>query len=162
MVFFHNLAASQSNSGDIDKGIETLKQGLKRVGKTAFLQHGLGALLVRQNRLEEAMPLFDQALTLNTTNLRFLLDRVNLAIKMADYKLCQRWLDHALLLDPLNQETWAYQGLVWRIMKDDRYAWLYNYDSFLKVYTLPTPDGYDNSTQFLTQLNMESMSLDQE
>ncbi|MDA8664157.1 putative 2OG-Fe(II) oxygenase [Porticoccaceae bacterium] len=152
-LLFHNLAASQSNSGDIDKGIETLKQGLKRVGKTAFLQHGLGALLVRQNRLEEAIPLFDQALTLNMTNLRFLLDRVNLAIKMADYKVCQRWLDHALLLDPFNQETWAYQGLVWRIMKDDRYDWLYNYDSFLKVYTLPTPDGYDNSPQFLTQLN---------
>ena len=40
---YHNLAAAQTSSGDIESAIQTLETALNRVGKTPNLQHGLGA-----------------------------------------------------------------------------------------------------------------------
>lgn len=149
----HNLAATQASSGNIDHGIETLKSAIERLGRSAFLDHGLGALLVRKGLLEEALPLIDRALDASPANLRFILDRVSLAIKMGEQHLCQSLIDRALTIQPYNQETWAYQGTIWRLENNDRYHWLYNYDALLKSYSLPVPNGYSNVQDFMRELD---------
>ena len=152
-ILLHNLAAAQSSSGAIDDGIETLKNAISKVGDTAFLSHGLGALLVRKGELEQALPFFERALEIDPKNLRFILDRVSLAIKMDDEDTCQVLIDRALAIQPYNQETWAYQGVIWRLQRDERYSWLYDYDVFLKSYDLPVPQGFDSISDFMQELN---------
>ena len=152
-ILLHNLAAAQSSSGAIDDGIDTLKNAISKIGETAFLAHGLGALLARKDELEQALPLFERALEMNPKNLRFILDRVSLAIKMGDENTCQGLIDRALAIQPYNQETWAYQGVIWRLQRDERYSWLYDYDVFLKSYDLPVPQGFNSISDFMRELN---------
>jgi tetratricopeptide (TPR) repeat protein len=152
-ILLHNLAAAQSSSGAIEDGIDTLKNAILKIGETAFLSHGLGALLVRKDELEQALPLFERALEIDPKNLRFILDRVSLAIKMGEENTCQGLIDRALAIQPYNQETWAYQGLIWRLQLDERYSWLYDYDVFLKSYDLPVPQGFDSISDFMQELN---------
>ena len=158
-ILLHNLAATQASSGDIDKAIDTLKSAIARLGSSAFLDHGLGALLVRKRLLDDAVPLFERALNGNPTNLRFILDRISLAIKMGQQDLCQPLISRALTIQPYNQETWAYQGMIWRLGSNDRYHWLYNYDAFLKSYSLPAPNGYSNVQDFMKELDQYLSTL---
>lgn len=158
-ILLHNLAAAQSSSGAIDDGIETLKNAISKFGDTAFLSHGLGALLVRKGELEQALPFFKRALEIDPKNLRFILDRVSLAIKMGDEDTCQGLIDRALAIQPHNQETWAYQGVIWRLQRDERYSWLYDYDVFLKSYDLPVPQGFDSISDFMQELNKYLQTL---
>ena len=90
---------------------------------------------------------------MNPKNLRFILDRVSLAIKMGDENTCQGLIDRALAIQPYNQETWAYQGVIWRLQRDERYSWLYDYDVFLKSYDLPVPQGFNSISDFMRELN---------
>ncbi|MAZ25371.1 MAG: hypothetical protein CMK41_06320 [Porticoccaceae bacterium] len=151
-LLFHNLAAAESSSGDVESAIKTLEIALKKIGKTAYLQHGLGALYVRMKEYEKAESLFNDALELQPNNVRFLLDQISLFIKQSNYD-CQNLLDRAFNLHKFNQETWAYQGLLWRLLKDERYQWLYNYGSFLKELELPTPSSHSSSQLFMKDLN---------
>ena len=115
---YHNLAAAQTSSGDIESAIQTLETALNRVGKTPNLQHGLGALHVRLKNYSKAQELFHSALLQQPNNLRFLLDQVSLFLKISNYD-CQHILDRALKISRFNQETWAYQGLIWRLTGDE-------------------------------------------
>ena len=132
--------------------MRTLEIALNKVGRTPYLQHGLGALYVRTKEYEKAESLFNDALELQPNNVRFLLDQISLFIKQSNYD-CQNLLDRAFNLHKFNQETWAYQGLLWRLLKDERYQWLYNYDLFLKELELPTPPSHSSSQLFMKDLN---------
>ena len=149
---YHNLAAAQTSSGDIESAIQTLETALNRVGKTPNLQHGLGALHVRLKNYSKAQELFESALSQQPNNLRFLLDQVSLFLKRSNYD-CQHILDHALKISRVNQESWAYQGLIWRLTGDERYHWLYDYKSLLKEFHLPLPSEESDTESFLNELN---------
>ena len=152
-ILLHNLAASQASSGEIDQAIDTLRRAIGQFGNTAYLGHGLGALMVRKGQLEEALPLFDKALEKDPTNVRFMLDRVSLAIKMDQVGESQSLISRALSIQPYNQETWAYQGIIWRLQNNAKYRWLYDYDKFLKSYDLPVPNGFKSISEFMMELN---------
>ena len=149
---YHNLAAAQTSSGDIESAIQTLETALNRVGKTPNLQHGLGALYVRLKNYSKAQELFQSALLQQPNNLRFLLDQVSLFLKISNYD-CQHILDRALKISRFNQETWAYQGLIWRLTGDERYHWLYDYKNLLKEFHLPLSSEESDTVRFLNELN---------
>ncbi len=149
---YHNLAAAQTSSGDIESAIQTLETALNRVGKTPNLQHGLGALYVRLKNYSKAQELFQTALLQQPNNLRFLLDQVSLFLKISNYD-CQHILDRALKISRFNQETWAYQGLIWRLTGDERYHWLYDYKNLLKEFHLPLSSEESDTVRFLNELN---------
>ena len=89
---YHNLAAAQTSSGDIESAIQTLETALNRVGKTPNLQHGLGALYVRLKNYNKAQELFQSALLQQPNNLRFLLDQVSLFLKISNISSLERLL----------------------------------------------------------------------
>tara|TARA_B100000795_G_C22793249_1_gene438000 strand:- start:532 stop:2343 length:1812 start_codon:yes stop_codon:yes gene_type:complete len=158
-LLLHNLAANQASSGETDQAIDTLKHAINLIGKTAFLNHGLGALLVRKGELDKALPLFDFAIERDPANVRFILDRISLDIKMGVQDKSQVLINRALALQPYNQETWAYQGLVWRLKGDSKYDWLYDFDVFLRSYTLPVPQGFSSLSRFMEELSHYLSSL---
>ena len=73
-------------------------------------------------------------------------------IIQANYDLAQALIDRLFSYAPLNQLTWALQGLCWRLLGDERYQWLIDYEDYFGVFTLPVPVGYSSLDDFLTEL----------
>lgn len=55
-------------------------------------------------------------------------------------------------LAPLNQHGVALQATAWRALGDDRYRALYDYERFVRVEKLDTPDGWDSLEAYLADL----------
>ncbi|WDI33244.1 tetratricopeptide repeat protein [Hyphococcus flavus] len=53
---------------------------------------------------------------------------------------------------PVNQLYIALQATAWRLLKDDRYDHLYDYDAFVGRYELDTPPGWSNLDSYLDDL----------
>ncbi|PLR22859.1 hypothetical protein SGCZBJ_17585 [Caulobacter zeae] len=53
---------------------------------------------------------------------------------------------------PYDQHALSLQALAWRILGDPRYSALYDYDAFVRPYTLPTPEGWSDLESFLADL----------
>lgn len=71
--------------------------------------------------------------------------------------------------EPLRQHWIAYQATAWRLLGDQRYTTLFDYERLVRVYELPVPDGFDSlgefNSAFLDALNrwqlFETHPLDQ-
>ncbi|WP_397596598.1 tetratricopeptide repeat protein [Silanimonas sp.] len=57
-----------------------------------------------------------------------------------------------LRLDPLRQETWAYLATAWRLLGDEREAWLCDYERLAALIEVETPRGWSTRNDFLRDL----------
>ena len=57
-----------------------------------------------------------------------------------------------LKTDPLNQHSWAMVATAARMLGDARYEQLYNYEEFVRPYTLTPPRGWVSLDEYLTDL----------
>ena len=64
-------------------------------------------------------------------------------------------MDRALGTAPLNQEIWAFKGICWRLLDDEKASWLNDYSNFIQAELLEAPDGYDNLEHFMSVLRQE-------
>lgn len=96
---------------------------------------------------------FKLAAEMNRKNPRYQLDYAGYYIKNGNYKAADKILENILTLYPHNQEIWAYRSLCWRLLNDDRYEWLNDYESLIRVFTLPIPNGYKTLSDFLQELS---------
>ncbi len=60
---------------------------------------------------------------------------------------------------PLDQHVLAYLATAWRLMGDDRYAALYDYDALVKPWTIETPPGWPTLAAYLADLGTALNSL---
>lgn len=58
----------------------------------------------------------------------FLVARSRNALRRGELRAAQAWLERATTADPLDQFGWAYLGLAWRMLGDEREFWLHDYD----------------------------------
>jgi hypothetical protein len=54
--------------------------------------------------------------------------------------------------EPLNQYVLAFQATAWRMLGDDRYGRMYDYDAFVRPYQLETPQGWASLEAYLVDL----------
>ena len=118
---------------------------------TAALLHVQGRLAANQLDYSRAQVAFTKALG-QAFDLRTAQDLVRVHIIQLNYELAQAVIDRLFLYAPLNQLTWALQGLCWRLLGDERYQWLVDYDNHIGVFTLPVPAGYSSLDNFLAEL----------
>jgi Tfp pilus assembly protein PilF len=149
---YHNLAAALVSSGDHESASDVLLEALSRSGRDPYLIHGFAVQKLKQEEFDLAEQMFFEALQADPDNLRFLVDCANLLIRTERYGKASDHLERALEVQPYNQEVWAYQGLVWRLAGDDRHDWLNDYDTLLRVYDLPTPQGFESLGSFMEAL----------
>lgn len=149
---YHNLAAAYISSGEDEAAADVLLEALSRAGRDPRLLHGLAVQKLKMEQYDLAEQLLREALQADPDNLRFLVDCANILITTERYDRALEHLDRALKLQPHNQEVWAYHGVAWRLMGDARHDWLNDYDTLLKVYELPTPEGFANTEAFMAEL----------
>ena len=54
--------------------------------------------------------------------------------------------------EPLNQHVLAFHATAWRMLGDDRYGPMYDYDAFVRPYRLETPQGWASLEAYLVDL----------
>lgn len=149
---YHNLAAAYISSGDDRAAADVLIEALSRAGRDPRVVHALAVQKLKQEEHDLAEQLLYEALQADPDNLRFLVDCANLRILTERYERASEHLSRALEVQPYNQEVWAYQGVAWRLAGDARHDWLNDYDTLLKVYDLPVPEGFDSLQAFMAEL----------
>lgn len=152
---YHNLAAACLSSGDGSAAVQILERALERAGPDPFLLHGLAVQHLKDGDFIRAREGLDRALTARPDELRFLIDRANLALREAEPEVAQRSVSRALEVSPHHQEAWAYQGILWRLLDDARHHWLNDYDRLLRDYALPVPVGFTSAQEFMQALAAE-------
>ncbi|MBZ9612804.1 tetratricopeptide repeat protein [Rheinheimera maricola] len=136
----------------LEAAIAVTNQAIQHCGKQHQLLHALGTLHCKQNQIDKAMPLFQQALAQAPNSVRYQLDNANCLLKAQQYHAALPLLQQARQIAPDNQEVWAYLGLCWRLMADPQHNWLNNYSQFISVKKLPTPAGYESFAAFWQEL----------
>lgn len=134
-----------------DHAQEVLQDALKHFGKTPAFTHALAVLISKKGQYDESLSLIDYAIKKEPENTRFRIDMANILIRQGDYSSALEHIDTALKVAPLNQEIWAFKGTCWRLLADEREAWLNNYDRFIQAKILDTPEGYDNFEHFISK-----------
>lgn len=143
--------------GREEAALQQLEEALS-VEPTAALLHAQGRLLANKQDYVRAQAVFSKALG-QAFDLDVAQDLVRLHIIQENYDLAQADLDRLLSYAPDNQLTWALQGLCWRLVGDERYRWLIDYEDHIAVFTLPVPSGYRGLEDFLGELETVLLAM---
>lgn len=135
-----------------DEAEEVLRQGIRDNGDHADLHHGLAKAAGRRGETGASLSHFARAIRADPDKQPVRIDVSRYLVQLGNYDEALQHLDEAERLNPLDQERWAYRGLCWRFLGDERDAWLNDYDRFVQTRQLEAPEGYDNLEHFLTEL----------
>ena len=138
-------------AGDLDKANLVLEQSLPRFKNSSKLLALKGQIDADAKDFESSKQAFEKSLAIGFSK-DAAQPLVKLAILLDDYVLAQATIDALMEHDNNCQMNWALQSLVWRLLGDDRYSWLCDYESQIKTFTLTTPQGYESLEQYLRQL----------
>lgn len=132
-----------------EQASEVLKQYLNRFGEIHSLVHLRGVMAIQEGELAQGENLLRQALQQAPLYPRYLIDLAAVYLRQDEYAKADALLERARDNEPLNQEIYAYQGLSWRLSGQTEKAATFNdYDRYLKIGFLPTPEGYESLEQF--------------
>ncbi|WP_448210939.1 tetratricopeptide repeat protein [Colwellia sp. MEBiC06753] len=156
----HAYADSLFAAKQYELAEQVIKQSLSQEKSSPKLLHVLGKIHGVRNENEQALSLFEQAISAEF-QLDIALDLINVAIVEADYQKALYYIEQAALREPNNQLLIAYQSTCWRLIGDGRHDWLLDYDKFVKPYQLPVPNGYQNIQAFLEELENVLLGMHQ-
>ncbi|GHF22673.1 tetratricopeptide repeat-containing 2OG-Fe(II) oxygenase [Kordiimonas sediminis] len=125
------------------------------------LQAAKASALEKMGNLEEAITLFEAAISQLPENGKVRLDFVRTLIRAGHLDHADQHVKKAIDLDPNHQLAWAYQGDVWRLMgNSEREEWLHGYDGVLvKQLEIHPPSGYASISDFLKALKEALLPL---
>lgn len=137
-----------------------LESALARFSDSHQLLSLQGQILADQLNYNSAAAVLEESLALE-----FSKDAGQNLVKV--YIIQQRYVDAQEVLDRLFefeaecQLSWGLQSLVWRLVNDDRYHWLNNYEKLVRAYQLDVPPGYASLGDYLEALSTLLLSLHQ-
>ena len=92
-------------------------------------------------QIDDARAMFDASAAAFSSNAEFQNARVRHAIRAGQFPDALRFADLAVQLSPRSQSAWAYRGLCWRLLNDEREYWLHDYDNFVDQSAVMDADG---------------------
>lgn len=153
MIYSYSTQLIRSNN--LPKAEEALNNGIKLFGKVPAFCHALATVYLRQNQQTNlAFDLLKTATNSTPNNVRYKIDLANILIKKEQYQQALIHLEQAISLAPNNQETWAYKGICWRLLKDERESWLNDYKQLISIQKISAPANYDNLEHFFATLKI--------
>jgi len=152
-------ATALVNAKRLDEALDLIQDGRQLDGELPQYLHATGAIMSRHGDHDSAEKLLRQAATLGPHNARWQLDLASVLIKQGNYQEPLQVLEAIGRQIPNNQEIWAYKGLCWRLLGDERYQWLCDFEHLVDYSPLPIPDNYDNAEHFFNQLEQSLKGL---
>ncbi|MEW6981790.1 2OG-Fe(II) oxygenase family protein [Colwelliaceae bacterium 6471] len=141
---------SLMSAGNISEASVILEKSLT-IDKTPSLMYLKGKISVLQNKLTDGIQAFESSLSMHY-DLAVALDFIELLIFDFQYEKALQYINQAELVAPFNQLLIAYKSTCWRLMNDERYEWLIDYQNHIKGYDIPVPQGYSSREAFLSEL----------
>lgn len=140
-------------SADSASAEKVLQQAVSEIGPLPELSHALAKAQWDQGKTDAARRQFEAAIKERPDSTRYRYDFARVLIAADEFEQALSHLEAAEKLQPFNQEGWAYKGLCWRLMGDEREAWLNDYDRFIRGFKIPVPEGYEDLESFNLALN---------
>lgn len=145
-------AKSLELSGDLEGAREVLASALSEVGSHPGIHHRLGRIEAALGNMSASEKDFGEAVKLAPRDQEIRLDFARILILASEYEAALPHLEAVEAENPNEQLMWAYRGLCWRFLGDEREAWLNDYDTFVQARMMKPPEGYDNLEHFLERL----------
>ena len=139
---------------------DSLNKALEVVEYTFVLNiNTYNAYLIKGHVLRE-LGQFEQSLAILLEGKKYYPDSVDLLYELVVTNLCLKRYESAITLSKGMTEKFKWHQGCWALYstclryngKESEYKNLYDYDHFVKIYSLPLPDRYDNITAYNTDL----------
>ena len=145
-------ATALNQKDSFDEAEEVLRDGLRHSIESSALKSLLAYTMEGQGRWEEALKMHAAAAKMPDAvpNQLISYGRALLACQQPEEAL--RQIQAGAALTPFNQRALAYLGLCWRLLGDERDDVLNDYDTLVRAYEIPVPEGYSSSAEFNQRL----------
>ena len=145
-------AISLTHQDDFEQATRVLEEGLRRVPDSSELMSMLAYSFEGQGMWDEALEAHEKAIKLENSvpNHRVSYARALLARQRPDEALVHA--ESAARDIPKDQRALAYLGLCWRLLGDERDAYLNDYEKLVRPFELPVPEGYASAGEFNERL----------
>jgi hypothetical protein len=131
-----NLVLSSENNNFLTKF---------HLSKAAFSVH----------KYEEAKILIEQVVETYPQDYNSILHFSNCLIANEQPELCLNILESIESRYPHDQHILAIKSICWRLLSDDRYQLLYDYDNLIKQFYINVPNGWSSLENYLSDLKSE-------
>ena len=145
--------------GAYDQAIGVVEEALKRQGEYPELFHRLAHLRLKTGDMEKARHLLEKTLQMVTDNDEYYTDFAEILLKAGEYEYALAQTALAEKINPDYQKMWSIRGDCWRLLGDERYHWLCDYENLVQPMEIKVPDGFANIDEFNEALKEELTKL---
>ncbi len=131
-----------------DQAVDIIEKALHQQGQYPELLHRLAQIKLKIGDRQEAHHLLEKTLSMVTDNDEYYADFAQLLLEDGDFEYALRQTELAEKINPNYQKTWAIKGDCWRLLGDERFHWLCDYENLVKPMEIKTPDGFAHIDEF--------------
>lgn len=134
-------------------------EAVEREPQVARFHDGQGRCLVRMGDVEAGLAVQERAISMAPGDAELHLNMATSLLIARRPELAALAVQNALSLQPADIQAWAVCGLCWRLLGDERAAWLNDYGRLVSVVDLSPPPGFDSMPDFNLALTQELLPL---
>jgi tetratricopeptide (TPR) repeat protein len=139
-------------AGQADAAYGAIREGIGRHPKALGLHLAAAHLAARAGDTQAALRHAETAVSL-VPGSRGAQDALCVAcVAMGDAARAGAIADRLVAERPFDQRALALQAVAWRLLGDERYAALYDYDGLVRAWTLDVPEGWGSLAAYLADL----------
>ncbi len=136
-----------------DEAAEMLERAATLMPKYAAPHDMLGQIHARKGHFADAIAAHERALEIEPRNVGILSGLADALLQAGDPERARDAAERAIAIDPLHQGSLARWALALRKLGDAREEELNDYESMVRIFDLPPPEGYASMEDFNRDLN---------
>ena len=151
--------------GGFDRAADVIEAAIKRQGDHPELSHRLAQIKHMAGDHERARCLLEKILQKVTDNAEYYTDYSQLLLEAGEYEYALEQTELAEKINPDYQKIWSIKGDCWRILGDERYHWLNDFENLIQPIEIEVPEGFSNIetfnealTEALTRLHITNVN----
>ncbi|WP_262695665.1 tetratricopeptide repeat protein [Kordiimonas aquimaris] len=143
------------NVGRIEEALDYAKVYLDTFPSHAGLHQKAARLYAFNGNADTANDFYKSAIDLDPDSPSIRMDASKHMLQTGEFEKALTELSVAENFEPDNQRLWAYRGLCWRMLGDERHEWLNSYNTYIRPAMIEAPKGFSNNTEFLQALKAD-------
>ncbi|MBB6094588.1 Flp pilus assembly protein TadD [Povalibacter uvarum] len=147
------FAAVLRDAGDSDRARVVIEEGLRRDDSDASLRIALAATLQESGDGDAASRMLEQVEQRQRSRISYQHLAISTLLSASRPQEALALARHRRSQAPFDQIAIAHEAVAARVLGDAAYEVLYDYDSFVQVFDLPSPPGWTSIEQFNEQLH---------
>jgi len=159
----HNIVAAYAKDLEFSNAYEQAKavieKAIKNQGRHPIFLHRLAHINLVKDNKEKARTLMEEILLTVTDNDEYYTDYAQILLEVGEYEHALKQADLAEKINPDFQKIWSIKGDCWRLLGDEKYHWLCDYETFVQPMKIKVPSGFSTIDDFNQALEQELTKL---